>query len=425
MNKKKLILSSAVATTFEWYDYALFGHFAFIIGEKYFPDSDPSASLLQAFLVFAIGYLMRPIGGIFFGIIGDKFGRKSALSAAVICMAFPTAAIGFLPTYETLGITATTLMIMVRMLQGLSMGGALTGSVSFVIEHIEKKHRGIAASITMSSICVGLLLGSLVAYLTRISLTPEQFDDWGWRLPFLIGIFIFFAGAYIKKYTNETPLFEDAKNRGEIVKSPLRLAFRTHGFDMLISIFINCTGSVIFYIEAIYLMSYLKVNRGFDNYAVSILINFCYIIMAAVTLLTGRLSDKIGRKKIFIINLIGIITITPMLMEILETGDFPAVVMAQIIIAIMAAAYIGPEPALQAEFYPTNIRNTALSVSYNTATSVFGGTAPYIIESLVQSTGTLSSSVYYIIICALVSLIALYFYKDRSSLDHEVRIDNS
>lgn len=425
MDKKKLILSSAVATTFEWYDYALFGHFAPIIGAKYFPDSDPSASLLQAFLVFAIGYLMRPIGGIFFGIIGDKFGRKYALSAAIICMAFPTAAIGFLPTYETIGIAATTLMIMVRMLQGLSMGGALTGSVSFVIEHTEKKHRGIAASLTMSSICMGLLLGSLVAHITRISLSPEQFDDWGWRLPFLIGIFIFFAGVYIKKYTNETPLFEDAKHRGEIVKSPLGVAFKEHWFDMLISIFINSTGSVIFYIQAIYLMSYLKIARGFDACSVSILINSCYVIMALVTLLTGWISDKIGRKKIFIINLIGIIMITPVLMEILETGDFLTVVAAQIIIAVMAAAYIGPEPALQAEFYPTNIRNTALSISYNTATSVFGGTAPYIIESLIQSTGTLSSSVYYVLVCAVVSLLALYFYKDRSALDHEVRIDES
>ena len=126
MNKHKLILTSSVANSFEWYDYALFGHFAPIIGQKFFPNTDPSISLLYAFLAFAVGYLMRPIGGIFFGVIGDKFGRRVALSASVICMAFPTAAIGFLPTYETAGIAATSMMILVRMLQGLSMGGALT-----------------------------------------------------------------------------------------------------------------------------------------------------------------------------------------------------------------------------------------------------------------------------------------------------------
>jgi MHS family proline/betaine transporter-like MFS transporter len=420
MNKKKLILSSTIATIFEWYDYALFGHFAPIIGEKYFPNSDPNASLLQAFLIFAIGYLMRPIGGIFFGIIGDKFGRKTALSSAVICMAFPTAAIGFLPTYETFGVLATTSMIMVRMLQGLSMGGALTGSVSFVIEHTEKKHRGLAASFTMSGICIGLLLGSVVSYITKISLSPEQFDNWGWRVPFLIGIFIFFAGVYIKKYTHETPLFEDVKNHGKIVKSPLKVAFKYNWFDMLISTLINCTGSVIFYIEAIYLVTFLKVNRGFDDYEVSILNNSCYIVMAIITVLTGWLSDKIGRRKIFVINLVAIIIVIPILIEILETGSFLTVVVAQVVIAILAAGYIGPEPALQAEFYPTNIRNTALSVSYNVGTSVFGGTAPYIIESLVQSTGTLTSSVYYILACSLISLAALYFYKDRSALEYNI-----
>ena len=424
MNKKKLVLSSAIANTFEWYDYALFGHFALIIGQKYFPDSDPSTSLLKAFMVFAIGYLMRPIGGIFFGIIGDKLGRKTALSSAIICMAFPTAAIGFLPTYESLGITATTLMIMIRMLQGLSMGGALTGSVSFVIEHTEKRYRGFTASIPMASICLGILLGSTVSYITQSALSPEQFDDWGWRLPFVIGIIIFFAGVYIKKYTNETPLFEDAKFRGEIVKSPLKEVFSHHWSDILFSIMINATGSVIFYLEAIYLMSYLKINRGFESDKVSLLINLCYIIMAVVSLLTGWISDYIGRKKIFYIILISVFLLSPVLMDVIENGSFIAVAAAQIIIAIMAAAYIGPEPALQAEFYPTNVRNTALSVSYNTATSIFGGTTPYAIQYLVQSTGTLTSSIYYIIFCAILSTIGLYYYKDRSLLDHKVNIED-
>ena len=220
MNKSKLILTSGIANSFEWYDYALFGHFAPVIGQKFFPNNDPSTSLLYAFLVFAIGYLMRPIGGIFFGIIGDKFGRRAALSASIICMAFPTAAIGILPTYETAGIVATSMMILVRMLQGLSMGGALTGSISFVIEHSEKNQRGFISSFSMSSICIGILLGSLVFYLTTSIFTPEQFDSWAWRLPFLIGVLIFFAGIYIKKHTAETPLFLDSQVNGKMEKNP-------------------------------------------------------------------------------------------------------------------------------------------------------------------------------------------------------------
>ncbi len=419
MNKSKLILTSGIANSFEWYDYALFGHFAPVIGQKFFPNNDPSTSLLYAFLVFAIGYLMRPIGGIFFGIIGDKFGRRAALSASIICMAFPTAAIGILPTYETAGIVATSLMILVRMLQGLSMGGALTGSISFVIEHSEKNQRGFISSFSMSSICIGILLGSLVFYLTTSIFTPEQFDSWAWRLPFLIGVLIFFAGIYIKKHTSETPLFLDSQVNGKMEKNPLKFVFKNHFFDMIISILINGTGSVIFYVVSIYLISYLKIHRGFDENEVSNLVNICYIIMIIVTIFGGWLSDKIGRKRIFVINLLLIIFSARFLFESFEFGNFNSIIIAQIIIAILASMYIGPEPALQAELYPTSVRSTALSISYNTATSVFGGTAPYIMESLVQK-GTIKSGAIYIIICSILSLIALYFYVDKSEKDQKL-----
>ena len=419
VNKRKLILSSGIANIFEWYDYALFGHFAPIIGRKFFPHSDPKISLLQAFLVFAIGYLMRPIGGVFFGIIGDKFGRKSALSSAVVCMSIPTAIIGILPTYENVGVVATILMFLARMLQGLSMGGTLTGSVSFIIEHSDKKYRGLIGSIPMASICLGILLGSTVAYIVQYYLSSQQFDNWGWRVPFLIGILVLFVGIYIRKYTTETPLFKEIQDNGTLIKSPLKKVLSTYWFDMMISILINSTGSVVFYLQAIYFMSYLKINRGFIETDVSSLANICYVIMAIITIIAGWLSDIIGRRRIFIIfNLLIIIAFSVGLMNVFETGSFYQVFIAQIILAILAALYIGPEPALQAEFYPTNIRNTALSLSYNTATSIFGGTTPFIIELLVQKTGTFASCTYYIIGCAIMSLIALNFYKDRSKLEN-------
>jgi MHS family proline/betaine transporter-like MFS transporter len=305
------------------------------------------------------------------------------------------------------------------MLQGLSMGGALTGSISFVIEHSQKNQRGFTSSFSMSSICVGILFGSLVSYLTKSFFTPEQFDSWAWRLPFLIGILIFFAGIYIKKNTAETPLFLDSQSHGKIEQNPLKSVFKNHFFDMIISILINGTGSVIFYVESIYLMSYLKIHRGFGENEVSNLVNICYIIMIVVTVFGGWLSDKIGRKRIFVINLLIIILSSTFLLGSFEFGDFSSIIVAQVIIAILAAMYIGPEPALQAELYPTNIRSTALSISYNTATSVFGGTAPYIMESLVQN-GNMGSGAIYIIVCAILGLIALYFYVDRSENDRKL-----
>lgn len=424
MNKKKLIFVSGIANSFEWYDYALFGHFVHVISQKFFPADDPDTALLHSFLVFAVGFLMRPIGGIFFGIIGDRFGRRSALSASVICMAFPTAVIGILPTYDTMGITATNMMIIARMLQGLSIGGALTGSISFVIEHTDKTRRGFMSSFSMASICVGILLGSLVAWLVKLIFTPEQFEDWAWRLPFLIGIAILFTGIYIKKHTNETPLFLGTKEHAELEQNPLKMVARKHWLNMLISIFINGPGSVIFYIESIYLMSYLKIHRGFDEAKVNSLINVCYMIMIVATICAGWLSDRIGRRLVFVIYLVIIISIALPLLEVFEFGDFKAVVAAQIILALLAAFYIGSEPVLQAELYPTNVRSTALSVSYNTATSVFGGMTPYIMESLAQ-TGNIGKSAYYIIACCLLGLVSLYFYIDRSANDPQVVIDDN
>ncbi len=414
MNKRKLVLSSAVANIFEWYDYALFGQFAPVLGSKFFPETDPNISILQAFFVFALGYFMRPVGGIFFGIIGDRFGRRTAFSAAVICMAFPTSAIGILPTYQSIGIAAPIAMIIARMLQGLSMGGTLTGSVSFIIEHTPKKHRGLVGSVPMASICIGILFGSTIALLVRSSLSEEQFTSWGWRVPFLLGIFIIFAGIYIRKYTEETPLFEEVKSKGALAQSPFKKVCSSYWVEICISILINSTGSVIFYLQAIYLMSYLKLNRHFLDMDVNRLASLCYIIMAVVAVAAGWLSDYIGRGRIFIIlNLLIILSFSCGLMHSFETGSFQAIIYAQLLLAVLAAAYIGPEPALQAEFYPTNVRNTALSFSYNMATSIFGGTTPYVLELLTQQTHTIASCTYYVVSCSILSLIGLYFYQYR------------
>lgn len=420
MNKIKTIISSGIANTFEWYDYILYAHFAKILGNKFFPADDPTASMLNAFAAFAAGYFMRPFGGVFFGVLGDKFGRKAALSGALLCMAVPTVLIGLLPTYESIGITATTLMIVARMIQGLSMGGALTGSISFSIEHASKEHRGFAGSISMSSICIGILLGSLIAYAIKISMSEENFLDFGWRIPFLLGIFIIYAGFYIRKNTSETPLFEDIKNEGRISRFPIRDAVKGHWFDMLITICINSTGSVIFYTQAIYLMNFLKENRKFPEGDVDNMLNISYIVMAVVTILVGWLSDKIGRRKIYIVLLFAIASSCFFIMRVFESGDASAVMTMQIALSVLAAAYIGPEPALQAALYPTRVRNTALSLSYNIATSIFGGTTPLVLAYLLQKTGTVASWAYYILGCSIISMISLYFYKNRMKEDDNV-----
>lgn len=415
-NKAKILISSGIANTFEWYDYALFGNLATIIGRKFFPNESYNESMLSVFAVFAAGYLMRPIGGIFFGFIGDRYGRKFALSLAVLAMSVPIAIIGLLPTYDEIGVFASILMVIMRMIQGISVGGALTGSISFLIEHTDKKSRGAVSSIPMMSICLGILLGTLVSVGTQSLMTVEDFENYGWRIPFLIGVLTAVAGYYINNYTEETPLFKELKENGDLENNPIQTVLKNHWFDMLMSIFINSTGSVIFYLQAVYISNFLKTQREFSFIAVDKLSAVSFSIMAVCCVMAGWLSDYIGRVRIFILvisfTILSIFNIT----WILQNGDWGVVILAQILLGVIAASYIGPEPALQAEFYPTNIRSTALSLSYNIATSIFGGTTPFLITYLYIKTGSLSGCGIYVIITSIFSLIGLYFYKNRMDI---------
>ena len=414
MKKKNVLISGGIANIFEWYDYALFGHLASVISTKFFPHLDKSSALLETFFLFAVGYLMRPIGGVVFGSIGDKIGRKYALSASIICMSFPTMIMGIIPTYESIGIWSTIIMGIARMIQGFSMGGALTGSVSFIIEHTEKSKRGLMGSIPMFGICVGILFGSIVCNSIKAILSEEAFLDYGWRIPFIFGIFIMYVGFYIKKYTEETPVFEDIKKNHEIEKSPILEVLKNHKMQILISVLINSTGSVIFYLQAIYITSYLVEQKQFDQIYASYIINSCYVVMAVVTLLSGYLSDVIGRKKIFILLLLTILLTNFYVLDLIqENNNILTIFLGLNFFGILAAFYIGPEPAMQAEFYDSKIMNTALAISYNLATAIFGGTTPYILSLLMMKYNDIRSFSYYISFCCVLSLIGILLYRNN------------
>lgn len=414
MSNKRLIFSSGIANSFEWYNYALFGHLATILSDKFFPSEDPAIQILNGFLLFAVGYIVRPLGGILFGIIGDKLGRKKALTASIMCMAYPTALISVLPTYESVGIYATIFMVLIRMLQGLSMGGALTGSVSFLMEHADQEKRGLLGSVPMASISVGILAGSLITFIIKIYLNDADFENWGWRIPFFLGVFIVFAAKYINKYMDETPKFEELQENDEVLKAPLREALKSNWRDILVSIAINSTGSVLFYMQAIYMVNYLTIEKNISEIDLSYIVNTSYIVIMASTIFSGWLSDIIGRIRIYRIMIVFILLSAFSLLTIIESGELTEIWIAMICMGILAGMYIGAEPILQAELFPTNIRNTSLSLSYNISTSLFGGLTPYVLQLLLINTETLTSGACYLIVCGVASFIALFFYKDRS-----------
>jgi MHS family proline/betaine transporter-like MFS transporter len=410
MKKFKLILIAAIANSLEWYDYTLFGNFADIIGVKFFAASSTHSPLLKALLVFAVGYVMRPVGGVFFGLIGDKLGRKVALSMSIFFMGAPTIMIGLLPTYETWGNASTICIVLLRMMQGLSMGGVLTSSICFSVEHADKKNQNFFASIPMASICSGILLGSFVAYFFRSIMQPEDFDSWGWRIPFLLGAAVLLVGGYINKHLLESPDFDAQASKDSNFTQPLIISIKTYWKRMLISIAINATGSIIFYLQAVYISNSLKAGGNFAAASIDKMSTISYAIMMVASVVAGLVADIFSNIKILCITIILlIIAIIPILNNMLDL-DFNSIFYAHVLLGVLAAFYISTEAAMQANFYPPHVRSTALAFSYNIATTIFGGATPYIMQLIIQETGSIIYCAYYVLFFAFVSLCAIYLY---------------
>lgn len=402
----KPLIVGALANVFEWYDYALFIHFAPLIGEQFFQGS----GLLTAFMIFAAGFFMRPLGGIFFGLIGDKFGRSKALGSAMMCMAIPTLIVGLTPTYQEIGVTASVIMVLARLLQGFSMGGAAGGVMTFVIEHSPKKYRGLAGGIQACGLCCGILLGSLVVSITHKYLTQEQFLTWGWRVPFLLGIVVLPIGFYIKKRMAETTRFESMHKAGQLPSNPLKLFWQDHRYDLIKSICIHYHGGILFNVLTVYL---LHVNSGmFDQ---KYFFTGCYVILAIGAIISGAFSDKVGRRRFLAITTVCSLCTLPLLLNIIkDSPNVAEVLLAQIILAIIVASYLGVQSSLQAEFYPSNVRFTALALVFNISNTL-AAFIPYMAERFL-GLGGLS---WYLTGSALICMTGLYFYQDRSLLENQ------
>ena len=217
---RKVVISGMIGNALEWYDYALYAQFAYIIGVKFFPQTEFVEIL--TFAVFAAGFVVRPLGGIIFGQIGDRFGRRIALVLGIMLMAIPTAGIGLLPSYESIGITAPIILVIIRLLQGFSLGGEFSGCIAYIVEHSPADKRGLAGSAAFVSMCLGMLLGLIVAQGFTYFLSEENLLSWGWRIPFIVGLFIGLVGLYIRSHLAESPLYKAAKAQGALSRTPLR-----------------------------------------------------------------------------------------------------------------------------------------------------------------------------------------------------------
>ena len=403
----KAIAAGAVGNVMEWFDYGVYGTLAPVISMAFFPSKDPITSLLLTFVVFGVGFVMRPLGAIIFGYIGDKFGRKEALSITILIMAFSTFSIGLIPPYASIGIAAPLLLTLARLLQGVSTGGEWGGSTSFIVEYANDQRRGFYGSWQQVSTIGGLMLGSLTGIILTNVLTKEALYSWGWRLPFLFGIGLGIIGWYMRSKLDETPAYQKVEKSEEVVKNPISTAIRTNFKGILKAMGFTLNFTIPFYILLTFMPSYInKMLKLPLN--LSLLSNFfSYILLIIFIPIMGHLSDKIGRKPILLMSCTGFALFTYPLFMFISDGNFMKLVFAQLILVLFLSMFCGPGVAFIAEMFPTNVRYTTLSIGYNIIVAVFGGMAPFIATYLVATTKNNLSPAYYVIGGAVVTFLTI------------------
>lgn len=404
---KKIAASGMLGNAFEWYEYALYAQFVDMIAKHFIPDTE--SSQFYAMAIFAAGFFARPFGAIFFGNMGDRYGRKIALKIGILTMTISTAMIAILPSYESIGISATIFLLIIRLLQGFALGGEFSGSIAYIVEQAPKDSKGQAGSIVFVSMAAGMLAGTLTSVFMSMIMSEESLYSWGWRIPFIFGLIIGLVGLHIRSRMPEDQSYLLARKSALLSKAPVDETLQYYWVPILIAIGVYINATTPFYLSSVYVETFMYdigYTRG-QSALVSILI---LITMIFIFPLSAKLSDKWGRKKVHTIGAILIIlTAYPMLAALSDT-DIVAAIVSQMVFAAIIAFYMGPMAATLVEIFPSKVRYTALGLSYNTGAAIFGGTVPAFAYLLQDWTGNEYAIGHYTTILAIISLVILRKY---------------
>ena len=411
-NAKTVVLAGVIGNIIEWYDFALFGYFAPIISTLFFPNDNEVLSLLQIYGVFAAGFIVRPIGAGVFGYIGDRIGRRTELFLSVILMAIPTFILGALPIYEQIGIAAPIALIILRLIQGLSVGGEFTGSVTYVAETAPQNLRGFTSSFANVGSMLGMLLGlGMVTLMTHL-LPESMLQNWGWRLPFLFGGFLGLVGFYIRRNIPVSEVFQEHHLES---KTKFLSALKQNLVPILQAMIYASGYGVVFYIPLVYLPTYLA---KFTDISLShaLLINTVAIaVLLGVIPLAGWLSDQtLRRKSWLLISMIGVALWSYPAFVLLHQENIIWVWVAQILLALLIGILLGSSPAMMVELFPSETRLTSYSLAFNLGIGIVGGTSPLISTWLIEFSGNYYSPALYLLGTSLMAAIAIGFMRDRS-----------
>jgi MFS family permease len=423
----KIATAACFGTFLEWYDFLTFATLAVAFAPLFFPSSDPVTGLLASLATFGAGMIVRPLGAAFFGSLGDRIGRRPVFLITISLMGGATFAVGFLPTYEQIGILAPILLVSLRLLQGLSAGGEIGGSAVYLTEHAGDSNRGFKTSVLQLMGPLGMLVSTLQLLLLNQFLDPASFKEWGWRVPFWFSIVLLLVALKVRMTLEETPIFKNMLAKGETSKSPLRDNFRdkeTRKQMFLLFFCISAGGSVLFFCVQVYTGIFMKSALQINPQIVDTLTITATIFLFPLTIISGALSDRIGRRPVVISGLLlGTILIQPayqFLQTLSQQGvpDYFLMSATLIILTFPLALVVGPQTALLAELFSARTRNSAATLPHNLAAGWIGGMLPLIVTWLNKEFSSQLAGLWYpTIFLAIAAGLAIFFLPETKKID--------
>jgi proline/betaine transport protein TphA len=404
------IVAGVIGSVLEWYDFLLFAFFAPIIGPIFFHTDSQFVALLLTFTVFALGFLVRPIGALLFGYIGDRYGRRQALIYSITVITIPTVLIGILPGYAVIGILAPLILTLIRLLQGLAVSGEIASSAVFMIEHSKPNQHAFAGSLTMSSAIFGIVSGAIIALLFSIFMPKPILESWGWRIPFLISGVFGVVGFFIRKRAVESPEFQNLK---QVHRTPLKLLFTVYPKLLLRGIGLTVVVAIGNYFLITYFSTYLELQKMPMVHAMLLTV-ISLMFLVVFILIAGHLADRFGLKKLYLTGVIFLFLAAFPLFWLITHHTFWHALIGEVLFAIILSFTSGLVLSALATLFPTEIRNTSMSLAYNIAQAIFGGSASMVALSLVSITKSNMAPAWYLMAGAFLSFLAVFFMKSNA-----------
>lgn len=413
---RRLAAASSIGTTLEWYDFTVYNLMAALVFNViFFPSFDPLAGTVIAFSTYAVGYISRPLGGVFFGSLGDKLGRKWVLVATLILMGVVTGLMGLLPTYASWGIWSPIVLVVLRFLQGAAIGGEWAGSVLLSMEHGKPHQRGRNASFTQVGPACGTLLGAGFIALITLLMTPEDFQAWGWRIPFLSSVLLVILGCWLRRGVEETPAFKEIESKDAKVNAPIREVFTGHWRRLLIAGGARVGSDIVYALLVVFTLAYVTNVLHLPRSLALMATIIGSVFHALCVPLFGSLSDRFGRRPVYATGAVLSLLWGFVFFLLLDTASMPLICLAVVVGMIFQAMMFGPQAAFVTEQFPTRVRYAGSSLAYTLAGIVGSGMAPLAITGLFKAFESSLAVSIYIAVGLIITLVALGFARETAN----------